>query len=83
MKHRLERRYTMGMVGVSYGKPLNLFSSHTELGSRELSSPDSFGGGAREDPLAHRLSRVTRHRNVEFILFSNAQIEIGAWREDT
>ena len=32
-KHRLERRYTTGMVGVSCGNPLNLFSSHTELGS--------------------------------------------------
>ena len=33
-------------------------------GAWELSSPDSFGGGAREDPMAHRLSRVARHRNV-------------------
>ena len=37
-----------------------------KYGAWELSSPDSFGGGAREDPLAHRLSRVARHQNVFF-----------------
>ena len=31
LKHRLERRYTTGMVGVSWGKPLILFNAHTKL----------------------------------------------------
>ena len=39
------------------------------LRSWELSSPDSFGGSAREDLFVHRLSRVARHRNVQIHLF--------------
>ena len=33
----------------------------------ELSSPDSFGGGGREDPLAHRLSQAAQHRSIKDI----------------
>ena len=33
-------------------------------GAWELSSPDSFGGGGRENPLAHRLSQAAPHRSI-------------------
>ena len=33
-------------------------------GAWELSSPDSFGGGGREVPLAHIISRAAQHRSV-------------------
>ena len=38
-------------------------------GAWELSSPDSFGGGGRENPLAHRLSQAAQHRSVWICLF--------------
>ena len=45
----------------------------------KLSSRYSFGGGAWDRPvtLAHRLSRVARHRSVWTFISSNAQIEIS------
>ena len=85
LKHRLERRYTTptGMVGVSYGKPLNLFS-HTELGSlvRPIVSA-AVHGKTRWRTDFHGSLYIEM---FEFILFSNAQIEISiidAWRERT
>ena len=76
LKHRLERRYTTGMVGVSYGKPLNLFSSHTELGSLvRLIISAAVHGKTR-----WRTQTFTSELDIEvfeFILFSNAQIKIS------
>ena len=63
------------MVGVSYGKPLNLFSSHTELGS--LVRPivlAAVHGKTRWRTDFHGSLNIEM---FEFILFSNAQIEIS------
>ena len=47
-------------------------------GAWEPSSPDSFGGGAREDPVgAQKFHGSLDIEMFEKILFSNAQIEIS------
>ena len=63
------------MVGVSYGKPLNLFSSHTELESlvRPIVSA-AVHGKTRWRTDFHGSLYIEM---FEFILFSNAQIEIS------
>ena len=63
------------MVGVSNGNPLNLFSSHTELGS--LVRPivlAAVHGKTRWRTDFHGSLDI---KMFEFILFSNAQIEIS------
>ena len=70
--------YTTGMVGVSYGnlkKPLNLFSSHTELGSlvRPIVSAVVHGKTRWRTDFHGSLDIEM----FEFIIFSNAQIEIS------
>ena len=79
LKHRLERRYTTGMVGVSYGKPLNLFSSHTELGSlvRPIVSAAVHGKTRWRTDFHAMFHGSLDIKMFEFILFSNAQIEIS------
>ena len=63
------------MVGVSYGNPLNLFSSHTKLGSLvRLIVSVAVYRKTRWRTDFHGSLDITM---FEFILFSNAQIEIS------
>ena len=50
-------------------KTIKTRSSVCTYGAWKLSSPDSFGGGGREVPLAHIISRAAQHRSVWKILF--------------
>ena len=53
-------------------------------GAWELSSPDSFGSGGREVPLAHIISQAAQHQSVLiffFFFYATIEISINWWKE--